>query len=404
VSTAYGAGDVFVPVDDEFVVVEDPFEDIEEPFVPVEDPVTMVPNKELCQRILEFHMVSTASMAHADMVERLASAIARCVARRYPGQVDADLVTAGAMLHELGTARERGLRYIMAGVGMAHRMRLDPRLIEIIRRHRGIVVGPIEAGRVGIPATYISIKRVEEWIVGHADLLIDGDQRMTAQEVAERFRRAGLHGPADRLINSHLRLSFAVGWDVDKLGPAGEMPCSYIENPILGLTKRPGRLLAVEDLASVERKRVHRRADGTRWMMALGIPLLLLLAFCAIGGGSDAFWPIALLLGPLWLLIGLAKMEGGSHGLSGPVKVYENGVAMKPPEGDYTFIPWGASDSYLISEKGNLGKVLTVPLGMLTVEFLASMRDYDIVERVVKVKRVLDTRISVWGPSRTSWV
>jgi uncharacterized protein len=418
VSTTCGTGDEFLPVDDEFVVVEERFVAVDDgspsvdvpfepllplvPPSPLEGPVGMVPNKELCRRILDFHKVPTASIAHADMVERLASAIARCVARRYPGQVDAGLVTAGAMLHELGTAREKGLRYIMEGVGMAHRMGLHPRLIEVIRRHRGIVVGPMEAGRLGIPATDLSILGVEEWIVGHADLLIDGDQRLTAQQVAGRFRRAGLHGSADRLVNSHIRLSFAAGWDVDKLGPTGEMPCPYIENPALGLTKMPGRLLAVEDPTSVERKRVHRRADGKRWMAALGTPLLLLLGLSAIGGATEVFWFLTLLLGPPWLIVGLAKMEGGSHGLSGPLKVYENGVALKPPEGDYTFIPWGVSDVFTISDRGDLGRVLTVPLGVYTVEFLATMRDYDVVERVVRRKRVPNSRISVWGPGNIS--
>ncbi|NIP33277.1 MAG: HD domain-containing protein, partial [Thermoplasmata archaeon] len=41
-------------------------------------------------------------------------------------------MTAGALLHELGAGWRKDMGYIMAGVGLAHRLGLDPRLIEII--------------------------------------------------------------------------------------------------------------------------------------------------------------------------------------------------------------------------------------------------------------------------------
>ena len=161
---------------------------------------------------------------------------------------------------------------------------------------------------------------------------------------------------------------------------------------------RPGRLLAVEDEASVERKRAYRWTDGKRWMAALGVPMLFLLALSGRGGPTDDLWAFGLLLGPFWLLMGAAKIQGPSHGLTGPIKIYENGLAMKPPGGEYSFIPWGVSELYFISERRGMGRVLTVPMGLHTVEFLASMRDYDVVERVVKRKRVPDAKLSVWGP------
>ena len=95
-------------------------------------------------------------------------------------------------------------------------------------------------------------------------------------------------------------------------------------------------------------------------------------------------------------------MEGPSHGLSGPVKVYENGVARKSPKGECSFLPWGTHDRYCSSEVRGLGNVLTVPIGLHSIEFLASMRDYHVVEGVIWGKRAPDIKLSVWGPGRSS--
>ncbi len=377
-------------------------EEVVEEFIPVEDLGEVIPSKELCVSILGALRVPTASIAHADMVERVASHVARCIARRYPGKVNLDLVTAGAMLHEMGTAREEGLRYIMAGVGLARKLGLDPRLVEILRRHKGLAIGPVDAGHIGIPMTDLSIRTVEEWIVAHVDLLVVGDQRRSVQETVSKFEKAGKHEAAARILDSHVRLSLAAGCDVDKLGPTGEMSSMYGEDPTLGLTKKPGKLLAVEDVASMERKQAHQRSDGTRWMVATGLPMVLLLIVSSMNDFNDGFWTIALIFAPVWFTYGLAKFQGPSAGMSGPVRVYENGVALKGLKGEYTFVPWGVKEVYIITEKPGLGKVLTVPMGTYSVEFLASMRDYDVVERVVKRKRVPDSKLSLWGPGRSA--
>jgi uncharacterized protein len=373
-------------------------EEVVEEFIQVEDPAQLIPSKELCVSILETLKVPTASIAHADMVERVASHVARCIARRYPGRVNLDLVTAGAMLHEMGTVREGGLRYIMAGVGLARKLGLDPRLVEILRRHKGLAIGPVDAGHIGIPLGDLSIRTVEEWIVAHVDLLVVGDQRRSVQETVGSFMRAGRQEAAERILDSHVRLSMAAGCGVDKLGPTGEMECAWADDLFQGRQKT-GRLLAVEDKVSVERKRAYQRTDGARWLLGAGALLLVILILAGRGGPTEDLWLLALMIGPFWLLWGVAKMEGPSHDLSGPVKVYENGIAMKSPEGEYSFYPWPINTRYYVTEVHGLGKVLTVPVALHSAQFLASMRDYDVVERVVKSKMVPDIRLSIWGPS-----
>ena len=237
-----------------------------------------VPSKWMCLRILEAAKVPTASVAHCQMVEELASAIAEAIGRRFPGRLDGKLVTAGALLHELGAGWRKDMGYIMAGVGLAHRLGLDPRLIEVIRRHKGAGMGYQEAARIGLPLPDLMPRTPEELIVSHADLLVSGDRRLSIEEVVEEFVRAGHLDVADRISRNHLRLSQAAGEDIDRMGPLNEMYVVTGFRPPRKMDPDQGRLLAVEDPRSFERKREYitkRRRDLTAvWIMIAALALI----------------------------------------------------------------------------------------------------------------------------------
>lgn len=366
-----------------------------------------VPSKAMCRRILEVAKVPTASIAHAEMVKEVASAIARTLLTRFPNQIDARLVTAGAMVHELGTSREKGLRYIMVGVGLAHRLGLDPRLIEVIRRHKGAALGYREAAQIGLPYSDLMPRTIEELIVSHADLMLLGDQRKTIPEVASKFRRAGLTEVANRIVENHRRLSEAASVDIDTLGPTNEMTYGSGEDLIRGFTKDPGRLLVVEDETSLDRKRTHYNSWTYRTTAKFFGYMLLGFLIMAFGTelnslAGDTISLIGLMIFfviPFGYLRVTAGLESRNYHLGGPQKVYENGLAYQKTMDSYTFRPGSYYESYSFEDVKGLGTVLTVGNSFTNLDFLETMTEYNIVKAVVSRKLLeLDphSEISFW--------
>lgn len=356
-----------------------------------------VPSKWMCERILEAAKVPTASIAHSQMVEELASAIVEAINRRFQSRVDERLVTAGAMLHELGSGWRKDMGYIMAGVGLAHRLGLDPRLIEVIRRHKGAGMGYQEAARIGLPLSYLVPRTVEELIVSYADLLISGDRRQTLEEVVEGFIRAGHLEVADRISKIHLRLSTAAGEDIDRLGPDNTMYLVMgIKPPRKGEPDR-GRLLVVEDPRTFERKREYitkRRRDLTAVFIGLAVLILVPTVWLAYEGYEDLafFSSMILLYGPLMLIgfYGSSRSQGDFQ--QAQVRVYSNGVALRGPMETYHFIPWSEIEVYRWEDRGPLGRVLALRRGQFKFFLLPSMREFPAVMATVGRNLVEETR------------
>lgn len=348
-----------------------------------------VPSKSMCRRILEAAKATTASVAHAEMVEELAFEIAERIDDGFPGKVDLRLVTAGAMLHEMGTSREKGLRYIMAGVGMAHQLGLDPRLIEVIRRHKGAGMGYAEAARIGLPLTDLVPRTLEELIVSHADLLIEGDRRFKVAQVAARFRKANLPDCAARIEDIHQRLSRAADEDVDRLGPQGELLLYESFRVTVKADVNPGPLLVKEDDASYRCKREHYRARLTRFgavsSVAIIAGLLLLYMGSSVVDRSDfIFLGVMMFIIPLGLMSSAFEMTGNQGPLREPLKVYSRGIAYKAMTPEYVFVHWSDLGQYRRRHVEGLGDVLEVSGFTSRIRFLSSMREYDVVEATLR--------------------
>ncbi len=356
-----------------------------------------VPSKWMCIRILEAAKVPTASIAHSQMVEELATAIVEAIHKRFPGRVDARLVTAGALLHELGAGWRKDMGYIMAGVGLAHRLGLDPRLIEVIRRHKGAGMGYQEAARIGLPLGDLLPRTVEELIVSHADLLVSGDRRMTIEEVVEGFVRAGHLEVADRISKIHLKLSTAAGEDLDRLGPDNTMYLFMgIKPPRKGEPDR-GRLLVVEDSRTFERKREYitkRRRDLTALFIGLAVLLIVPTVWLAYAGYEDLAFlaSMILLYGPMMLIgfYGSSSSQGDFQ--QAQVRVYSNGVALRGPMETYHYIPWSDIEVFRWEDKGPLGRVLSMRRGQIKFFLLPTMREFPAVMATVRRNLVEETR------------
>jgi uncharacterized protein (TIGR00295 family) len=177
------------------------------------------PSRDECLRILGDIGVGDNVLRHVLLVESLASSIAAEIDRAHPGSVDLGLVTAGALLHDLGRARTHGIEHAIVGVEMAERLGLDARIVEIIRRHVGAGLRPEEARTLGLPAWDGMPRTLEEKIVCHADTLCGASARRTLARTVEDIRRHGAPEWERRAVALHRELSALAGVDIDGVGP-----------------------------------------------------------------------------------------------------------------------------------------------------------------------------------------
>lgn len=140
-------------------------------------------------------------------------------------EADIDLVSAGAMLHDLGRAEEHGMSHAVVGVRLAEARGLDRRIVEIIRRHIGAGLDEQDVQDMGLPPGDYIPRTLEQKIVAHADNLVNDNRVWSYQNALEKMIAKGLFRAADRLHILHNELSALYGMDLDLLVDAiGEFP------------------------------------------------------------------------------------------------------------------------------------------------------------------------------------
>ena len=178
-----------------------------------------LPTRKECLMVLRMEGVPKAVIQHAVTVEGIALAIAKAVNSKHSRAVDERLVTAGALLHDLGRAHTHGIQHAVEGVIMAEEMGLDPRIIEIIRRHVGGGLSPKEAKALGLPAWDGVPHTLEEKIVCHSDTLCDANGRRTLKHALKHIEGKGSPMYTKRVKELHNLLSGLAEEDVDVIGP-----------------------------------------------------------------------------------------------------------------------------------------------------------------------------------------
>lgn len=132
-------------------------------------------------------------------------------------KANVDLVSAGAMLHDLGRAEEHGMSHAVVGARLAQERGLDRRIVEIIRRHIGAGLDEQEVLEMGLPPGDYIPRSLEEKIVAHADNLVNDNQIWHYQDALEKMLSKGLVRAADRIRILHDELSVLYGEDLDCL-------------------------------------------------------------------------------------------------------------------------------------------------------------------------------------------
>ena len=105
------------------------------------------------------------------------------IASRYRGvSVDAELVEAGAMLHDLGRSVTHSIRHAGEGAALSRELALDGAVTEIIRCHTGAGLSEDDCVLLNLAPANCVPKTLEEKIVAHADNLAKGSREIRIEE------------------------------------------------------------------------------------------------------------------------------------------------------------------------------------------------------------------------------
>ena len=138
-----------------------------------------VPTREQCMGILQDAGCEEKVIQHCQLVEAVALGFAKAINESHHGLVNEPLVTAGALLHDLGRAKTHDIEHVVWGVQMAQELDVDPFVVEIIRKHVGGGLTPNDAEQLGLPAWNMMPSTWEEKVVNHADSLVGERGRRT---------------------------------------------------------------------------------------------------------------------------------------------------------------------------------------------------------------------------------
>jgi len=157
---------------------------------------------------LELLRISGASpvlLRHCEAVRELALRICD----RLSCPVDRNLVSTGALLHDLGRVRTQGILHVVEGARLGEELGLPDSICRIIQRHVGAGLSSEEAEQAGLPPGDYMPRTVEEKVVAYADNLVYQDQWIGFEKSLERFsKQLGPGNPVvQRMIALHKEVS-----------------------------------------------------------------------------------------------------------------------------------------------------------------------------------------------------
>ena len=177
------------------------------------------PNEAQCVKMLERAGCSKRVILHCCTVKAVAAAIAEGIS------CDISLITAGALLHDIGRSKDHTIMHAIAGAEIAMRIGLPDEITEIIRRHIGAGIDDEEAVRMGMPKGDYIPRTIEEKIVAHADNMVSDNKVVAHSYSVEKLRMKGSERGARRMAELHRELSGLYGKDLDNVASSlGEAP------------------------------------------------------------------------------------------------------------------------------------------------------------------------------------
>ncbi|MCQ2085960.1 MAG: HDIG domain-containing protein [archaeon] len=145
-----------------------------------------------------------------------------------------DVVVAGAMLHDLGRAKDHSIFHAAVGADMAINLGLPSDIVNIIRKHTGAGLDLQDVIDVGLPPGDYMPSTIEEKIVAHSDNMVSDNLIVPHTHSVNKLMKKGIVRGALRIQNLHSELSKIYGADLDMvvniLGehPTITGPCGHV--------------------------------------------------------------------------------------------------------------------------------------------------------------------------------
>ena len=190
--------------------------------------MSIYPNDRECIALLKEAGCKSRVMIHCCTVRSVADEMVKGF------DADAELVTAGALLHDIGRSVDHTIRHAIIGAGIAESLGLPKEIVEIIRKHIGAGLDETDIREFNLPVADYIPRTIEEKIVAHADNLVSDDRVVPHSHSSEKLRRKGSERGAMKVVRLHSELSAIYGRDldclVDVLGehPEFKGPCSAL--------------------------------------------------------------------------------------------------------------------------------------------------------------------------------
>ena len=177
------------------------------------------PSEADCLRILKDAGCKKRVIIHCCTVRTVAEEMMKKI------DCDRDLVIAGALLHDLGRARDHSILHAMIGAEMAEDLGLSPKIVEIIRKHTGAGLDQQDIDEMDLPQGDYMPKTVEEKIVAHSDNMVSDNMVVSHMHSVDKLLMKGSRRGAEKIEKLHLELSKLYGEDLDVIvGILGEHP------------------------------------------------------------------------------------------------------------------------------------------------------------------------------------
>jgi uncharacterized protein (TIGR00295 family) len=177
-----------------------------------------LPTIEQCLSFLVEENCPNYVIEHCMAVEHLALKIAMRITK---DKEILDLVSRGALLHDIGRSRAHSIEHAVIGADILRKRGLDEHIILIVERHIGAGIDAAESKKLGLPKKNYIPETLPEKIVAHADNLITHDDRGPARwklaQAVARERGKGREAQAVRIEKLHAELSELAGIDLDEI-------------------------------------------------------------------------------------------------------------------------------------------------------------------------------------------
>jgi uncharacterized protein (TIGR00295 family) len=168
-----------------------------------------LPSKEDCLRLLIKAGCTKEVIEHCLAVENLAIKIAQLT------DCDLELVSRGALLHDIGRGKTHGVEHAAWGGDIAKQFGIPIEIVRIIENHIGAGISKQETKHLGLPERDFITTTLEEKIVAHADNLMEENKKQPVSKVIQRFESQGYPEIAKKIKRLHEELSTICNKDLD---------------------------------------------------------------------------------------------------------------------------------------------------------------------------------------------